>query len=162
MENTLEPETSTDSGQTSTRPMRESITSTGSVEGIKLIDNSEPFKEHEEKSGRPSMDGQMLWQHAKGKVMAFVDFSMSLHTLRDHTAGKDTLDPKKLKLICRLGSAYTPSLLSKPFHPLSLCRWSALALFCRLTQSLWPQRGALALWTSTPTPTTTKLCSIWL
>jgi len=34
--------------------------------------------------------------------MAFVDFSMGFHTLRDMT-GNHKLDPRKLKLICRLG-----------------------------------------------------------
>ena len=108
--------------------MRESIeTNADCIEGIKLIDSSEPFKEHQEKPRKRETDGQMLWHQARGKVMAFVDFSMSLHTLRDHTAGKDTLDPKKLKLICRLGSAHPPH----PFfpnlsNPLSLWRWNAL------------------------------------
>lgn len=49
-----------------------------------------------------SSNGQALWHHAKEKVMAFVDFSMGFHTLRDMT-GNHTLDPRKLKLICRLG-----------------------------------------------------------
>lgn len=52
----------------------------------------------------PSSHGQELWQHAKEKIMTFVDFSMGFHTLRDMT-GNHTLDPRKLKLICRLGSA---------------------------------------------------------
>jgi len=50
-----------------------------------------------------SSSGQVLWHHAKEKVMHYVDFSMGFHTLRDMT-GNHTLDPRKLKLICRLGS----------------------------------------------------------
>jgi len=53
-------------------------------------------------AGPPSTHGQELWQHAKEKIMTFVDFSMGFHTLRDMT-GNHTLDPRKLKLICRLG-----------------------------------------------------------
>eukprot|EP00192_Tetraselmis_astigmatica_P012904 CAMPEP_0117648470 /NCGR_PEP_ID=MMETSP0804-20121206/421_1 /TAXON_ID=1074897 /ORGANISM="Tetraselmis astigmatica, Strain CCMP880" /LENGTH=404 /DNA_ID=CAMNT_0005454073 /DNA_START=692 /DNA_END=1906 /DNA_ORIENTATION=- len=49
-----------------------------------------------------SSSGQVLWHHAKEKVMHYVDFSMGFHTLRDMT-GNHTLDPRKLKLICRLG-----------------------------------------------------------
>jgi hypothetical protein len=81
-----------------------------------------------------SSNGQALWHHAKEKVMAFVDFSMGFHTLRDMT-GNHTLDPRKLKLICRLGSkAHAPQIAESrveaksPFRPFS-CGYNEVYTF---------------------------------
>ncbi len=62
-------------------------------------------------SGTRETKGRILWRHAKEKVMKQVEFSMSLRKLRDNSDGNLTLDPKRLKLICRLGSkGYSPAL----------------------------------------------------
>ena len=83
------------------------VAGTDSTGSTPSLDGSKPFEEQQNKAQKRESDGQILWHHAKGKVMGFVDFSLRLHTLRDHTAGNHTLDPKRLKLICRLGSAHT-------------------------------------------------------
>lgn len=70
-------------------------------------DEDKPAAEVGSAGGNPdrpkgTRSGQVLWQHAKEKVMALVDVSMGFHTLRDMTG--NTLDPRRMKLVCRLGS----------------------------------------------------------